>query len=147
MHACRSRELTKSTDMLLPIDQFAYRTFAFTADGWSAYFGDVFKTWKHTPLPASLAARNLPAGFAEAWPLHRDGLAVWHALRKYASAFLRSFYADEEALRADEEVLASWAHWETQSSSSRLLPNLAGARLLGALGDVTRGNEMTSSWD
>ena len=83
-------------------------------------------------------------------PPARDGLAVWHAMERYAKDFLSKFFASDEALLADAEVLAFWAHFEGQLTTGWQLPPLTGMEVLCTLlADlmfwVTAGHELVGS--
>jgi arachidonate 15-lipoxygenase len=57
-------------------------------------------------LPRRLAARGV-LDPALAFPFRDDGMLVWHALRRWLSAYLSLYYPTDEAVAGDVE-LASW---------------------------------------
>ena len=139
-----------SKDMLMPLHQFAHRTFGLTDAAWLQFFTDVVAEWSWVSLPEAMEARRLPAGFAEAWPIARDGLAVWRVIERYVRAYLGVFYpAGDEALLADAEVGAFWAHFESQCDAPWKLPPLSTDALVSLLADliwwVTAGHELVGS--
>ena len=138
-----------SKEMLLPVKGFGFRTFGFTDDSWVQYFADVMAQWVWRPLPQRIADAKLPEGFAETFPVASDGLKVWRLYLKYVGAYLGVFYADEEALLADNEVVQFWASFETQFDTPWRLPPLSTESLATLLADliwsVTAGHELVGS--
>ena len=139
-----------SKESLMPLHQLAHRTFGLTDQAWLQFFTDVVAGWRWVPQPEAMAARGLPDGFVRAWPLARDGLAVWRVVETYVRAYLDVFYpTGDEALLGDAEVVAFWAHFETQCDAPWGLPPLSTDSLVSLLTDliwwVTAGHELVGS--
>jgi len=139
-----------SKDMLLPVGQFAHRTFALTEDAWIQYFTDVTREFKYVSLPESFARRSLPEGFLKEWPVAVDGLRIWHVYNDYIKRYLDVFYPEKDAqVTADEHLVAFWAHFEGQIDAGWSLPPLTYDALATLLTDliwwVTAGHEFVGA--
>lgn len=137
----------QSIDLLLPVNQFGWRTFAFSEEGWNSFFADNWSAWSWKPFTERFKDLNLPAAFLEKWPLKRDGELVWKVFEKYVNDFLRIFYATDESLKQDSEVVAFWAYFDMYHKWH--LPELSFASLVALLADmiwwVTCGHEYLGS--
>jgi len=143
-----------SKDMLMPLHQFAHRTFALSDEGWLSYFSDLFKHWKYETFPDSIAKRGLPEKFVKQWPVAVEGLALWHTFEAHVSDYLKIFYEGPDldaAVNADADIVAFWNHFETDSISNApwQLPTLTFSALVHLLTDlvwwVTAGHEFVGS--
>lgn len=139
-----------SKDMLLPVGQFAHRTFALSDAGWVSYFTDVVRDFKYESLPQSFAARGLPQSFLDAWPVSADGLRLWNCIGAYVRSFISLFYPSGDAqVAADAELVAFWAHFEGQIDQGWCLPPLSFDSLVTLLTDliwwVTGGHEFVGA--
>jgi hypothetical protein len=87
----------------------------------------------------------MPADMLEALPLYQDGMLLWRAFERYFKAYLSIFYQSESDILADPEIIAFWAHFETQMDQPWNLPTLTYDNLVSLLSDlawwVTGGHE------
>ncbi len=139
-----------SKDMLLPVGQFAHRCFGFSEKGWLEYFGDVVAEWKWTPLPEKLRASGLPEDFIAVWPIAQDAEQTWRTLETYVRRVVDIWYpAGDGDVLADGDIVAFWAHFETQFATPWRLPPLTRDALVTLLTDliwwVTAGHEFVGS--
>ena len=148
--SARARSTTPSKDMLLPVGQFAHRCFGFSEKGWLEYFGDVVAEWKWTPLPEKLRASGLPEDFIAVWPIAQDAEQTWRTPRCRCVRVVDIWYpAGDGDVLADGDIVAFWAHFETQFATPWRLPPLTRDALVTLLTDliwwVTAGHEFVGS--
>ena len=139
-----------SKDMLLPLGQFAHRTFGLTDDGWISYFSDVVRDFKYESLRENIEKRNLPESFTKHWPVAADGLRLWDVMKDYIGGYLLIFYPEGDAqVATDSDLIRFWDHFEHQIDAGWRLPDLTFDSLATLLTDlvwwVTAGHEFVGS--
>jgi len=140
---------SSAMDVLIPPGHLGHQTFAFKADSWVAYFEDVFGSWEWVSFPENLKRRGFSNELLEALPLSADGRLFWDTVQRYVKSFLEIFFADDGAIKADAEIVAFWANFESQFKTPWRLPELSFESLVALVTDliwwVTGGHEFLGS--
>ena len=130
-------------EILIPINQLAHRTWAFTSESWIRLFSDIFSSWKYKIFPDIIRDKKLDV---TSMPLYKDGILLWNCIKKYVDTYLDLYnYTDD--CNMDNDVKDFWKHINNQINYG--LPQLNRENLSNYLTDTvwwcTGGHEYVGS--
>lgn len=139
-----------SKDVLMPLGSLAHRGFGLSATGWVDCFVTMFKEWKYQTFPQFMENKGLAEEDLKSLPLYIDGIDCWNTYRKYVSAYVDLFYADDNAIGKDEDIVEYWDHYQNRQLNLPYgLPELSKQNLIDQLTHsiwwVSAGHELVGS--
>jgi hypothetical protein len=87
-------------EILLPVNQFAHRTWAFTEKSWGEYFTDIFNDWKYMTFKEYIKKNRIDLDL----PLYQDGLDLWDTIHEY----VKSYISLDEIILDHPETVSFW---------------------------------------
>ena len=97
-------------EILVPLNQLAHRTWAFTDDSWTRLFSDIFSSWEYKIFPDIIKDKNIDVS---SMPLYKDGMLLWNCIKKYVDAYL-DLYNYTDNCDMDSDVKDFWNHINNQ---------------------------------
>ena len=101
-------------EILIPLNQLAHRTWAFTDNSWIQLFNDIFSDWEYKPFPVMVKSKRIDVSNL---PLYEDGLLLWNCIKKYVDSYLDLYkYTDNmtDMTNMTNEVKDYWKHLNSQ---------------------------------
>lgn len=107
-----------STTVLAPYEGLAGRTFGFTKSSWSTMIADQIAQCKYQSIEEQYAESKLPLDELQSFPYYKDGIDFWNINKQYVTTFIKMFYADDEEVISDAELVSYWNGLRTYHNSS-----------------------------
>jgi len=97
-----------STMSLYPENSFLHRMSALSYDGLTQaiLFGD--STFLYETHPEFIARKKLGPEMEDLLPVAKDGLKVWWAYHRFFKDYMSLYYADDNAVTSDPDLIAYW---------------------------------------
>jgi hypothetical protein len=95
-------------EILIPLNQLAHRTWAFTSESWIELFSDIFSNWEYKIFP-DMADKKIDVTFM---PLYKDGMLLWNCIKKYVDGYLDLYNYNNSDM--DSDVKDFWKHVNSQ---------------------------------
>ena len=97
-----------STFGLWPEDSFLHRMTGLTYEGLLTAFNMSAENFKYEKLSDFIESKNLGEDIGSKIPLCTDAPLIWNAFLKFFQSYIDIFYADDESVASDKELIEFW---------------------------------------